>query len=126
MKVPDLLCWQATSESCEEIWVTSEVVGVVFAIRGMVLIPFFVDRPVIRKTEPTVFMATTLAYYNRQESAIEQRQYGRLTCNMITATCLLGGSAATRALFGSLLEVFRCVKLSGLLGSLALRCFVAA
>ena len=36
----------------------SKIVRMVFAIRGMVLVSFFVDRSVVGQTEPTVFVAT--------------------------------------------------------------------
>lgn len=91
----------------------------------MVFVPFFVDRSVVRKTEPTVFVATPFAYYKDQHCDVTYRQYCRLTCNMITTACLLGRSAAARALFSSLFEVSRSGNLSTLLGGLALRSFLA-
>lgn len=77
-----------------------------FTVRGMMLVPFFVDRSVVGQTEPTVLMATTF------------------TPNMIATACLHGRSAATRALLSSLFEVFRSSKLSRLLGCLPLRRFL--
>lgn len=51
-------CWHATSESFDSNECCSKIIGMILAIRGMVLISYLVDRSVVRKAEPTVFMAT--------------------------------------------------------------------
>lgn len=51
----------------------SKIVGVVIAIRGMVLIAFLHDKAVVCETEPTVFMATTFTCHKYQHRDISAK-----------------------------------------------------
>lgn len=51
----------------------SKIVGVVIAIRGMVLIAFLHDKCVVCETEPTVFMATTFTCHKYQHRDISAK-----------------------------------------------------
>ena len=62
----------AMSGRCEDIPCWSNIFGMVFAARCMVLIPFFADRSVVGQTEPTVFVVTYFTCHQHQYSDVTE------------------------------------------------------